>query len=186
MSLVILDSFQSENDVNISLKKLLVDRKEEFHCFNLKDMNIKRCTGCGACGDKTPGKCIINDDMQQVFRSIAKSDWIIMLTALKFGGYSSQLKIAVDRFMVLALPFYFVKKGSLYHRPRYGHKYIVGIALAEENLEGQEVNFNNIVSQNAANLDYTGKSIVFNKSDKISEIENEISKLLQGGKENEE
>jgi multimeric flavodoxin WrbA len=181
MSTVILDSFESENNISMAIKKLLIDEKEELSYFKLKDMSIKRCRGCGACGDKTPGRCIIDDDMQQVYRAIAKGDSLIILTPLRFGGYSSQLKIAVDRFMVLGLPFYFVKKGILFHRTRYGHKYYIGIALEEDNLQGQEENFRNIVSQNAANLSYTGKSIVFKQGDTITEIEDKMSKLLQRG-----
>ena len=185
MSLVILDSFESENNISIALKNVLKIRGEEFSYFNLKEMNIKRCRGCGACGDKTPGKCIINDDMQQVFRAIAKGDSLIMLTPLRFGGYSSRLKLAIDRFMVLGLPFYFVKNSTLFHRTRYGHKHYVVIALAEGEVKGQEENFKKIVAQNADNLSYTGKSLVFKTVDTTTEIEKEIEKVLQGGKSND-
>lgn len=184
MSLVILDSFQSENNISIALKNILKSRGEEFFYFLLKDMSIKRCSGCGACGDKTPGKCIIKDDMQQVFKAIAKGEFVIMLTPIRFGGYSSQLKIAVDRFMVLGLPFYYVKDGTLFHRTRYGHKNYIGIGLTEGETKGQEENFKKIVSQNADNLSYTGKALVFKTSNTISEIEKEIDKILQGGKIN--
>lgn len=185
MSIVILDSFENENNIEIALKKLLKN-KEDYSYFKLTNMNIKRCKGCGACGDKTPGKCVLKDDMELVLRDIAKSDWIIMLTPLRFGGYSSQLKLAVDRFMVLGLPLYYVKKGTLYHETRYERKNYFCIALAEQEISGQEENFYNIVNQNAANLSYTGKAIVFKASEKISKIEEEISNVFNGGDKHEQ
>lgn len=181
MSLVVLDSFERESSIGVTLKKLLDEKRANFSYFKLADMNIKRCRGCGACGDKTPGKCVIKDDMQQVFRDIAKCDGIIMLTPLRFGGYSSQLKIAIDRFMVLGVPFYYVKKGTLYHHSRYEHKNYICIALAEQTIERQEENLRNIVSQNAANMSYTGKALIFKPEDEGAKIENEIRKVLEGG-----
>jgi multimeric flavodoxin WrbA len=181
MSAVVLDAFESENNIGETLRKLFSERGEELDYFKLKDMNIKRCRGCGACGDKTPGKCAIKDDMQQVFKAIAKDEWIILLTPLRFGGYSSQMKIAIDRFMVLGLPFYFLKGGTLFHESRYGHKYWFGIALAEEKLQGQEENFRKILAQNAANLSYTDKALIFKTEDSLLKIESEIGKVLKGG-----
>lgn len=179
MSAVVLDSFERENSIGSTLGRLLEEKGEEFSYFKLKDMNIKRCMACGACADRTPGKCVINDDMQEVFKAVAKGDWLIMLTTLSFGGYSSQLKIAVDRFMVLGLPLYFVKDGTLFHRSRYNRKNLFCIALAEKNLQGQEENFRKIVSQNAANLSYTGRAIVFKSSDDITKVELDISNVLK-------
>lgn len=185
MSTVVLDSFESENSITTALKKELKVIGEESFYFNLKTMNIKRCRGCGACGDKTPGKCILNDDMQQILKAIAKVKTLILLTPLRFGGYSSQLKIALDRFMVLGLPFYFVRNGTLFHKTRYGHKNYIGIAMKEEKIQGEEENFRNIVLQNAANLSYTGKALVFNASDSLNEIGERIREILEGEKNNE-
>ena len=181
MSAVVLDALERENNIEVALKKLFSGRGEELNYFKLKDMNIKRCRGCGACGDKTPGKCVIKDDMQQVFKAIAKGAWVILLTPLRFGGYSSRMKIVIDRFMVLGLPFYFIKEGTLFHQSRYGHKFWVGIAMEEEKLQGQEENFRRILAQNAANLSYTDKALIFKPEDSLSKIESEIGKILREG-----
>lgn len=179
MSSVILDAFEKQNDIGTILTKQLKKSGQEFSYFKLKDMNINRCRGCGSCADRTPGKCVIKDDMESVFRAIAKDDYIIMLTPLRFGGYSSRLKLAVDRFMVLSLPLYFVKDGILFHQTRYGHKSLIVIAEEEKKVEGQEENFRGIVMQNAANLSYSGKAIVVRQGDSLSKIESEIVKVFE-------
>ena len=37
-------------------------------------MNIKPCTGCFGCWNKTPGKCCISDDMTSVIDKILAAD----------------------------------------------------------------------------------------------------------------
>jgi multimeric flavodoxin WrbA len=178
MSAVILDAFENENDIGVILKKQLGERGQKFSYFKLKDMNIKRCIVCGSCADRTPGRCVIKDDMELIFRAIAKEEWLFMLTPLRFGGHSSRLKLAIDRFMVLGLPLYYVKDGTLFHRTRYDHKKLIAIAVSEKNIEGQEENFSRIVAQNAANLSYSGKALVVKADDGLSKVKSEIAKLF--------
>lgn len=178
MSMVILDSFEEKTMIGDILKSILENKQEQYSYFKLKNLNVKRCTGCGACGVKTPGRCVIKDDMTEILRAIAKSDWIIMLTPLRFGGYSSQLKKVFDRFMTLGLPTYTVIDGRLYHVSRYGHKYLFGIALIEEILQGQEENFKKLVARNSDNLQYTSESLIIRPNEEIENIENKIISIL--------
>lgn len=186
MSIVVLDAFEKENNITTAVREKVKLQSEEAIYFKLIDMDIKRCKACGGCGDITPGKCVIKDEMQQIYRAVAKSETLIMLTPIRFGGYSSILKQAVDRFMPLGLPFYYVKKGTLFHKTRYGHKYYIGIGQVNENISGQEENFSKIVAQNAANLSYTGKSLVFKTTDELAKIQNEVEEVLHGGRRNEQ
>ena len=102
-----------------------------------------------------------------------------MLTPIRFGGYSSQLKKAVDRTMSMGLPFYIVKNGHLLHAMRYGNKSLLAIGLAEENLRGQEENFRTLVTRNALNMSFSyKKALIFRPSDNPTRIENEISNVL--------
>lgn len=179
MSAVILDAFETENDIGVILKKQLGVRGQKFSYFKLRDMNIKRCLACGSCADRTPGRCVIKDDMEQAFSAIAKGEWLFMLTPLRFGGYSSRLKLAMDRFMVFGLPLYYVKDGILFHHTRYGHKKLIAIAASEKNIEGREENFSRTVAQNAANLSYSAKALVIKPGDGLSKIKNEIASLFE-------
>lgn len=181
MSSVILDGFEGENSIGNTLKRLLDEKGEEFHYFKLKDMNILPCRSCGACAYKSPGKCIINDDIHEIMRAIAKNNKLIFLTPVRFGGYSSQLKKVIDRMMPIGMPFYIIRRGHLLHPMRYGNKDLIGIGLAEQNLEGQEENFRTLVANNALNMSFSYcKSLIFKPSDSITKIEGEVRNELGG------
>lgn len=73
-------------------------RTETVHLYKL---NIKPCLGCFSCWTKTPGKCVINDDMQTLYSKIESSDIIIESFPLYFFGMPSGFKAAVDRCLPL-------------------------------------------------------------------------------------
>lgn len=175
---VILNALESGNSIENTLIGMLVERGQEYSCFNLREMNILPCRSCGFCGVRTPGKCIIDDDIHPIMRAIAKSSTMVMLTPIRFGGYSSQLKKVVDRMMPMGMPFYMVKDGHLLHPMRYGHKSLLAIGVAEENLRGQEENFRTLVDRNALNMQFAHKALIFKPSDGIKEIEYGIGHVL--------
>lgn len=161
MNIVVLDSFATKEVLNFDFEKILATLGGSLRYFKLENMNIQLCRGCGACGDLSPGRCILDDDMEEIFEAIAESTHIVLLTPLVFGGYSSTLKKALDRFMVLGLPLYEVRDGRLYHQSRYEKKHYIGIALTDLYREGRAKNFKNLVFQNADNLDYWRSASVF-------------------------
>lgn len=71
---------------------------ETVHLYKL---NIKPCLGCFSCWTKTPGNCVINDDMQILYKKIENADVIIESFPLYFFGMPSGFKAVVDR----CLPF---------------------------------------------------------------------------------
>lgn len=73
----------------------------EAEIAELCKLNIKPCMGCFSCWTKTPGSCVINDDMQALYGKIAAADVIIESFPLYFFGMPSGFKAAVDR----CLPF---------------------------------------------------------------------------------
>jgi hypothetical protein len=102
-----------------------------------------------------------------------------MLTNIRFGGYSSTLKKAVDKFMSLCLPTYTVKNGHLLHPTRYGSKLIVGIGVQGGNSKDQEECFRKLVENNAFNLQSEYKSLILKHSDDMQYMKEEISALLR-------
>jgi multimeric flavodoxin WrbA len=75
--------------------KGIEDTGLSVHTFNLNEMNIRPCQDCGGC-DET-GKCIINDDMDQIYEAIRNADRIILASPIFFFSISAQSKIMIDR-----------------------------------------------------------------------------------------
>lgn len=178
MSIVILDAMEGKNNISLILKeKLQADKALAY--FKLEDMNVAPCRSCGACGFKSPGKCVVNDDSHKILEAIAKGTVLVMLTPIRFGGYSSTLKKAVDKFMNLCLPSYAVKQGHLVHPARYGSKSIVAIGISEGDSREQEESFKKLAENNALNLQASCETIVFKASGDIELIDREISRLFK-------
>lgn len=71
----------------------------------LYKQNIKPCMGCFSCWSKTPGECIIKDDMQSIYEKIRWADIVIESFPLYFFGMPSQLKAMTDRCLPFMLPY---------------------------------------------------------------------------------
>lgn len=152
MRAVVLDGHQKE----VHLKELMIEEFQkqnwEVDTFFLPEYKILPCRSCGSCGTRTPGKCVLKDDMEPIFRSLAHCDVMVFFSPIQFGGYSSHLKKAVDRMMTMGLPLYRVVDNHLLHPTRYGNKRIMGVGTYEH-CDGEEaINFELLVERNALNM----------------------------------
>ena len=60
------------------------------------DMDVRHCNGCLGC--RKDGRCVIDDDMGEVYSLFEGADLLILATPIQFSGPSSVLKTVVDRF----------------------------------------------------------------------------------------
>jgi len=63
------------------------------------EMRIGHCTGCGECSKD--GKCIIRDDMDDIYRAFRDADILVLASPVHFSGPSSSIKTVIDRFQPL-------------------------------------------------------------------------------------
>lgn len=178
MSAVIYDGFESDHQLVHILTQVLTEQGIAFSHLRLRNMQILPCRSCGSCGLHTPGKCALKDQTEEMMKATAPSNKIILLTPIRFGGYSSQLKKAMDKWMLLGLPLYFAKNGRLFHPSRYGHKTLLAIGLAENSSPGENNNFLLTVERNAQNLQYTGKTLICQATDTAITMGQEIRSFL--------
>jgi len=119
----------------------------------LRDEQIAHCIGCFECWTKTPGLCRINDAGREVARSVIQSDLTIFLTPVTFGGYSSELKKAVDRIICLISPFFTQIDGEVHHHARYArYPRLLGVGALPAPQPAQEEIFHTLIGRNAINL----------------------------------
>ena len=121
--------------------------------WTLRDEKIAYCLGCFECWTRTPGVCRIADAGREVPASIIASDLAVYLTPITFGGYSSELKKAVDRSICLISPFFTRIEGEVHHHARYTrYPALVGVGVLPAAHPAQEQVFHTLVGRNAINM----------------------------------
>ena len=82
-------------------------------------LDIKPCRGCFSCWSKTPGKCCIHDDMQEIIEKILRADVVIWSFPLYYFGLPGPLKNLIDRQLPMSLPFMSAEAENGGHPSRY-------------------------------------------------------------------
>ena len=93
-----------------ALEKLEKDgfQTEMFSC---QAKSIKPCMHCDYCLENK--KCIIEDDMGEVYANLQKADGIILATPVQSGGVSSNLAAIMDRTRALEAIDYNLLRGKI-------------------------------------------------------------------------
>jgi multimeric flavodoxin WrbA len=139
----------------------LAARVGNVEVFNLRELSIAPCTGCFGCWTRTPGECVVEDVARDVLRSYLRSDIVAYVTPVTFGGYSSELKKMLDRFVPVLDPRFTVVGGEVHHLLRYRRypRTIVLGTLPSPDPEAERL-FAVLVARNGLNLQQTVESSV--------------------------
>jgi len=62
------------DDYLTRLAEVATARGHKAKSFTLRDMDIRYCTGCIQCWVRTPGECVMQDDMPALHRAFVHSD----------------------------------------------------------------------------------------------------------------
>ncbi len=81
--------------------------------------DIKACSGCFCCWNKTPGTCVIQDKMAEILTKIIDADVIVWSFPLYYFSVPGSLKNLIDRQLPLSLPFMEKESSKGSHPPRY-------------------------------------------------------------------
>ena len=73
------------------------EKKENSIIFYARTLKGAPCKGCGYCKSKGNGICVQKDDMEKLRNLILSSDMMVLATPLYYFGFSSQLKLVIDR-----------------------------------------------------------------------------------------
>lgn len=122
------------------------DRTAEIRERAVCKMDIHPCLGCFSCWNRTPGKCCIQDDMEQVIRDLLWADLTVWSFPLYYFTVPGALKNLIDRQLPMNLPFMEEQEGQIGnggHPSRYdmsGKRTVVistcGFYTAEGNYDG--------------------------------------------------
>ena len=184
MKAVILNGFGKDDKAQEGICNIIVNEltgiEWEVDSFILRDLKITNCQGCFECWVKTPGVCKFNDDGGEIARQFIQCDLSILFTPVTFGGYSAELKKALDRIICLVLPFFKKINGEIHHKlryDRYPNLMVVGV-LSQADEESEKI-FKTLVKRNAINFNppaHIGGVVLSNQG--VEEIRKEIKSLF--------
>ncbi|MFC1624460.1 flavodoxin family protein [Candidatus Omnitrophota bacterium] len=129
-------------------------------------LNKLKFSPCLECENvKDDGSCIVEDDMQMVYKKIKEIDVLILASPIFFGSLSAQTKMMIDRFQCLWRAKYILKKDT-------GFKNIKGAFISVEGSNRQDFfdNAKSIVKNIFAtiNVDYKDELFCPNIDSKLS------------------
>ncbi len=148
----------------------------------INKLDFRPCQACDACAKD--GRCILKDDMQEIYPKVINSDALVIASPVTFGSLNAQLKMLIDRFQcwyhakyTLDAPFvtdeekrqgFFICVGAL-KRKRY----------CENAIEIVKVFFHNINHQFAGSLVFRG----YDEKGAILEDPGALKEAYKAGKE---
>lgn len=85
---------------------------------DLTTRKIARCVGCFGCWTRTPGRCVIRDDATRIYPLIARSDTLLYVSRIRYGGYDTVMKTMLERAIPVQQAFIRVVDGETHHEQR--------------------------------------------------------------------
>jgi multimeric flavodoxin WrbA len=133
--------------------RALEARSAQVDVRRMQEIPVAWCQGCFECWTHTPGICKIDDAGRSIAEAAAKSDVLVYLTPITFGGYSSELKKALDRSLGVLLPFFKRIDSEAHHAQRYTHHQSIGVVATLEHPDAEaETTLRTLVTRNAINF----------------------------------
>lgn len=159
------------------MKLILSDRpltlstqSHDIVSIDLSTLTIAACKGCFSCWTKTPGKCIIRDDAVDLYPLIAKSDSLIYVSRVKYGGYDIPMKTALERSLPVQQAFLCLRHGETHHLYRaVAAKNATIVAYGANDSEERSL-FEAFIARNARNMNFTSHRVIFARECDVQDI----------------
>jgi multimeric flavodoxin WrbA len=96
------------------------DAGADVEVVALRNKTIKDCRGCYTCWTKTPGKCVLKDDMtNELLPKLLQADLAVYATPLYFHSMNATMSRFVERTLPAMLPFFDLREGRTLHPIRH-------------------------------------------------------------------
>ena len=117
--------------------------------IELSSMNIGHCRGCFACWNKTPGSCIIKDDMPSVIQKLLDANLVVWSFPLYYFSVPGILKNLIDRQLPMSLPFMAENTsghGSGSHPARYDRSKVRNVLISTCGFYSAKDNYDSVIN----------------------------------------
>ncbi len=92
---------------------------EPLKIIALREQSINKCIGCWSCWVKTPGRCVMKDQMADSYNDYVNSDTVILVMDTAQGFINYQAKAFLDRTIPHYHPYIEMVDGECLHVARY-------------------------------------------------------------------
>lgn len=183
-ALLLNGSLKKDLDID-KIQSLIIEELErnrfDIESILLRQVNLAACQGCFDCWVKSPGECRTDDYGREVAKKMVQSNLIIHLTPITFGGYSSELKKVIDRFIPTILPFFTKRDGETHHTYRYPNRAsIIVVGFLEQTDDEKELTFKELVYRNSLNMGAPiHEALIYFKNQNKSDFIDNFNTILQ-------
>ena len=169
--LVINGSPRGEGSNTMKLVNAFIDGAgwTEVETLHISKMKVDGCLGCFSCWSKTPGKCVLKDDMADALQKVLDADVIIKAFPLYNCYFPGPMKTFMDRMLPLSLPYMDREAESGGHPSRYDMSKKRGVIIstcgfwtAEGNYHVVESLLSRAPEENASETIFCGQGELFN------------------------
>lgn len=103
---------KQDNDIYGAIQKLFT---EPLNIVKMQDRSISACIGCWNCWLKTPGRCVMKDEMSECYSDYVNSDTVILLMGTAQGFVDHRTKAFFDRTIPHYHPYIEMVDGECRH-----------------------------------------------------------------------
>lgn len=122
---------------------------------------VKSCIGCFGCWIKTPGSCVIKDRCSVIPGYLSKSNEMLIITPIQYGGYSPKVKAVLDRSIGYLLPYFRIIDKEMHHKMRYDNPFKLNLYFYGKSDSEEQAIAEKLVKANAINLGAGSSEIHF-------------------------
>jgi NAD(P)H-dependent FMN reductase len=140
-------------EVATALRAELTARGHDVVRRDLAGLQIPPCNGDFGCWFVTPGRCVQPGAHRELLTEVVRSDLVVWLTTVTFGGYSADLKRALDHFIPSASALMARFDGETHHPARYPRvPALLVVGLTDRPDPDAAAVFHRLARRNALNL----------------------------------
>lgn len=176
--MIVIISDDEREDVGKSIYEYFQRTNVEVEYISASNRDIKPCYSCNGCVDKTYGKCVVRDDMDQILPVLLEGDVLIYTSPLMWGGFSYDIKKILDKTSLIGYRFYNIMNKELVKGTISKNKKIIGIGVSDDVSSIERTSFENLIKEigTIMNIDHGG--MVVDTSINESQLHNLIKEML--------
>ena len=126
MKILILNGSPRPNGNTAAMVRTYAEGASEaghtVHIVNVCQKKIAGCLACEYCHTKGGGKCIQQDDMQEIYPVLEEAEMIVLASPIYYHSFTGQLQCAINRIYALDKPKN-LKKAALIMSSGSNHVY---------------------------------------------------------------